>query len=368
MGWLYQRTLRDGRKSTIWWCKYYVDGRPIRESTGTTDPRKAGKVLDQREARVTVGLPVMPRAEKIRVAELFEDLRHEYRVNGRRSADRLEFSLGHLVPVFGLRAAHSLTAADVNAYIAGRLKAGASPATVNREQAALRRAFRLGLAHEKIHRAPPIRALLEHNVRTGFFERAGFEAVRRHLPEALRGVVTFAYVTGWRVPSEILLLQWRQIDLLAGTVRLEPGTTKNAEGRMFVMTPELRATLEAQRAETDAAQRKGGAIIPWVFHRGGRPIRDFRGAWKTACKAAGLPGRIPHDFRRTAVRNLERAGVARSVAMRMVGHKTEAVYRRYAIVSEGDLHEAAQKLAALGAGTSWGTSWGVAQETRPASS
>jgi ABC transporter substrate binding protein len=74
---------------------------------------------------------------------------------------------------------------------------------------------------------------------------------------------------------------------------------------------------------------------------------DFRRAWKAATTYLGLAGRILHDFRRTAVRNLERAGVSRSVAMKMTGHKTEAVYRRYAIVSEADLHEAARKLAAI---------------------
>ncbi|MBI3028908.1 MAG: tyrosine-type recombinase/integrase [Candidatus Rokubacteria bacterium] len=72
---------------------------------------------------------------------------------------------------------------------------------------------------------------------------------------------------------------------------------------------------------------------------------SFRRAWKSACKKAGVPGRIPHDFRRTAVRNLERAGVPRSVAMRMVGHKTEAMYRRYAIVDETMLREGAEKYA-----------------------
>ena len=73
-------------------------------------------------------------------------------------------------------------------------------------------------------------------------------------------------------------------------------------------------------------------------------MKSFWKAWKTACKAAGAPGRIPHDFRRTAVRNLERAGVPRSVAMKMVGHKTEAIYRRYAIVSDSDLALAAQQI------------------------
>jgi integrase len=93
-------------------------------------------------------------------------------------------------------------------------------------------------------------------------------------------------------------------------------------------------------------QRERGMVVPLVFHRNGKRIRDFRGAWRKACEAAGVPGHIPHDFRRTAVRNLERAGVPRSVAMAMTGHKTEAVYRRYAIVAEADLKEAAKRLDA----------------------
>jgi Phage integrase family len=114
------------------------------------------------------------------------------------------------------------------------------------------------------------------------------------------------------------------------------------------MTPELRATLEAQRAVVEAKQKKTGSVIPWVFHRTkrGRQLKGFRKAWCQACLDAGVPGRILHDFRRTAVRNLERAGVPRSVATKMVGHKTESVYRRYAIVDESMLREAAVKLAA----------------------
>jgi integrase len=85
-------------------------------------------------------------------------------------------------------------------------------------------------------------------------------------------------------------------------------------------------------------------IVRWVFHRNGKPIRTFKGAWKTACVNTGLPGRIPHDFRRTAVRNLVRAGVPERVAMMMTGHKTRSVFERYNIVSEADLQDAARKL------------------------
>jgi len=212
--------------------------------------------------------------------------------------------------------------------------------------------YSLAIKGERLQRRPPIEMLRENNVRKGFFEREQFEAVRRQLPEEVRGIVTFAYITGWRMDSEVLPLEWRQVDFKAGTVRLEVGTTKSGEGRLFVMTPELRATLEAQKALTETLQRRRGPIIPWVFHRNGKPIKSFRKSWETACEAAGCPGRIPHDFRRTAVRNLERAGVSRSAAMRMVGHKTEAIYRRYAIVAESDVREAAEKLARLEAGQS----------------
>lgn len=144
-------------------------------------------------------------------------------------------------------------------------------------------------------------------------------------------------------------LTWAGVDFSAGVVRLEPGTTKNDEGREFpfAVYPQLAGLLRAQRERTSSVERTSGRIIPWVFHRNGKPIHSYRGAWKAACDAAGLHGRLVHDLRRTAVRNLERAGVSRSVAMKLTGHKTEAVYRRYAVVSAADLSEGVAKLAAL---------------------
>jgi len=146
---------------------------------------------------------------------------------------------------------------------------------------------------------------------------------------------------------EVLPLQWRQVDFQAGTVRLEVGSTKNREGRLFTMTAELRERLMSQRAKTDALQKERGTIIPLVFHRHGLPIKNFRVTWQRACTKAGVPGKIMHDFRRTAIRNLVRAVIPEKVAMQMSGHKTRAVFERYNIVSEGDLKEAAEKLDGL---------------------
>ena len=185
------------------------------------------------------------------------------------------------------------------------------------------------------------------NARKGFFEREQYLAVRAYLAAPLQPLVDVAYLTGWRIKSELLPLTWGQIDFQDGWLRLEMNTTKSGEGRMFPLIPELRAVMEAQKALTDTLQKSTGSIIKSVFHRQGKPIVSFMRAWRAAVKKAGVPGRIPHDFRRTAVRNLERAGVSRSAAMKMVGHKTESIYRRYAVTSEGDLKHAGAQLAAL---------------------
>ena len=108
-------------------------------------------------------------------------------------------------------------------------------------------------------------------------------------------------------------------------------------------SPHHQASIVASSRQRERAQ---GRIITHVFHRYGRPIKSLRRAWLTACRKVGRPGLLPHDLRRSAVRNLERAGISRSVAMKLTGHKTEAVYRRYAIVAEKDLREAGAKLAA----------------------
>lgn len=272
---------------------------------------------------------------------------NDYKANARRSLNRAEDALSHLRSFFGFDRATDITSDRVTAYVAFRQDEKAANATINTELAALGRMFALGMRAGKIANKPHIAKLQLNNARKGFFESEQFFAVLKHLPDEIKPVAVTGYVTGWRVHDEILTRQKHHLDLKAGWLRLEPGETKNNEGRMFPLTPMLREALERQVQKTEASQRAKGVIIPWLFHRNGKPIRTFRRSWLTACKAAGVPGKIPHDFRRTACRNLERAGVDRASAMKMIGHKTAAIYRRYAIADEGMLKEATEKLSLL---------------------
>ena len=359
-GYIYQ----DG---LTWWIQYYANGRRHRENAHTTKERAAGKLLRKRIAAAEAGQHVEPEARRVTFDDLKAGLVNRYKLDGRRSLDRAERALKVLGETFGGVPALNISGASVSAYATARKEAKAAPASIHYEISILKRAFNLAVRGGLLPAKVEVDNVKVSNARQGFFERADFEAFRAALPAEIRPVVTFAYLTGWRIRSEILPLTWDRVDFKAGIVRLEPGTTKNDEGRQFPITalPELEAALRAQLEATRAAEKRTGHIIPLVFHREGEPIRSFRWAWAAAIDRAAhagegtvrkvvrpqLLGRIPHDFRRTAVRNLERAGVPRSVAMKLVGHKTESIYLRYAIVAEQDLRDGVAKLAALdGAG------------------
>jgi len=180
------------------------------------------------------------------------------------------------------------------------------------------------------------------NVRQGFVEPEQFEKLHTHLaPQVYADIAQFAFVTGWRIPSEVLTLRWSQVDLNRHLIRVDPGTTKGGESRTFPITAQLDVVLKRRKK----ARVEDSDL---VFHEGGQPIsrRVFHKAWAAAREAAKLASLIPQDLRRSAVRQLERARVPRQVAMRLVGHRTESIYRRYAIVSETDVREAGASLDA----------------------
>ncbi len=335
------------RRGKNWWVQYSFRGQLYRESSGSEKDTAAAALLKRRLGEMGRGRFVGPNVERTTFEDLAKMLVDDYKVNERKSLDRAERSTEHLRGTFGSSRAVDITADRVTAYICSRLET-ARPATVRLELAALKRMFTLAARAEKVSHRPYFPTIEVRNTRSGFFEEADLRAVLSHLPLDLRVLIEFVYLTGWRI-GEAKGLIWRQVDFKGGVVRLEPGSTKNDEGRTFPFEalPPLEVLLCAQRARTRSIERERGQLIQWVFHRGGRPIRDFYMAWRLACKRAGVPGRLIHDLRRTAVRNFERAGVSRSVAMKLSGHKTESVYRRYAIVSEADLAEGVRKVAAM---------------------
>ena len=337
------------KRGKFYWFRYYRNGRRHEESSRSTRKAEAERLLALREGDVAKGIPVSAKIGQLRFEEATADLLNDYRVNGKRCED-VEYRLRlHLEPFFGGRRMASITTADVRNYVRQRQEQNAAAATINRELAALKRMFSLAFQAAKLLHRPYVPMLRENNTRTGFFERHEFEAVLEKLPEHLRPIVTFAYLTGWRIRSEVLSLQWRQVDRRAGVIRLDPGTTKNHEGRVlpYRAIPELNSLIEEQWAAKGKLEARRRKIVTSIFHRDGRPIRDFHKIWQRAATDAGYPSRIPHDFRRTAVRNLVRAGVSEHTAMKITGHKTRSVFDRYDIVSESDLAGALGRLGAF---------------------
>jgi integrase len=236
-------------------------------------------------------------------------------------------------------------------YIIERQEQGAKNATINRELACLKRMFNLGIraTPSKVVRLPTFPKLAERNIRKGFVEDQEYErlsAASSRIGLWLRALFELGYAFGWRV-SELLNLRVNQVDLLNRTISLNPGETKNDDGRVVIMTDTVHQFL------TLCTLGKNPEGV--VFTRNNRRrVRDFRGAWESICKGAGVSERLFHDLRRTAVRNMVRAGIPERVAMQISGHKSRAIFDRYHIVSESDLRQAAvamdehrRKIAAL---------------------
>lgn len=346
MGTLYRAAGR-----TIWSMKYYKDGKAVYESSGTSVKDEARDQLKIREGAIANGEQIAGRAgRQMTFDTAFKAVEDDYLMERRRSIDDLKRRVKlHLLPRFRGKRLRDIDEGDVRDYMAARIKAGAKPATVNREAAIIKRAFRLTASKTKL-RPPSISMLEERNIRTGFFEREQFDALCKYLPAPWPAVMAFAFFTGWRIRSEVLTLTWANVDENTETVTLAAGTTKNGEGRTFPYGghPELRDVIIAQKARQKALQARG-VMKPWVFadDSGDRLPAFYSELWRAACKAAGCPGRIPHDFRRTAVRNLIRAGVPETTAMTLTGHMTREVFKRYDIVNEADLRSAVTMLAQM---------------------
>jgi len=317
----------ERKQSAVWWVRYYHRGKKYRESSESTSHADAVKLLKKRLGAMGAGKPAGPDVERTSFEDLKNILIDEYKANGRRSLARIEDALNHLEGFFAGYKAVDITTDVVTAYKVHRQEQKAANATINRECAGLKRAFRLASDAHKVAAVPKISMLDENNEREGFIEQAQFAALREVLPNDLKDPVTFLWLTGWRV-GEMRTLQWR--DIYSDAIRLRGENSKNKRQRELQLVGEL--------AEVIARARAARRIeCPFVFHRDGKPIGLFRKSWSTACKKAQLGGLLVHDLRRSVIRNLIRAGVSQNVAMEISGHKTANVFKRYDITSKKDV-------------------------------
>jgi integrase len=377
------------KNSAVLWCAYYLRGKEYRESTGHSDPKKAEKFLkarlrevgaDQLGVRPFVG----PAAERVKIScdlDAGQELRakcdclccaleRDLKFRGKESQQNTS-NLNRVRRDFGGLRAIALTADDVDKYIEQRLAEGSAPASINRTTQLLGQAFHFAIQRKRLTSAPAIRHLSEAgNVRQGFFSESEFRAVVDNLPDYMKDFVRFAYFTGMR-RGEITSLRWEDVD--GDVIRLRAENAKNGEARAVPLEGELAELIERCREARHVKREVRPLMLAdRIFHRDGEPVGDFRKAWATACCMAGAGrlvcptcegpvdperkcaqcsrtwareelkyvGRIFHDFRRTAVRDMVRAGVPETVAMTISGHKTRSMLDRYNVTNDRDQREA----------------------------
>lgn len=338
----------------IWHVQIYVDGRQIKRSSRSSDYQVAVKLRDKllgQRARGELG----GRNAKITISAVLD---HFLKVLPTRvGAETLKIQTlvieASLRKFFAEKRAEKITTNDLLAYRKYRAKQKTkkgtfmTASTVNRELSLLRNAMRTAAFS-----TPPMIPLAciprfpitneDECARQGFITDAELDLLVVEVPSYLIPLTVVGYQTGIRL-GELTQIEWPQIDFDARLIRLRAGRTKGGKPRTCPFLGNMEEVLLKAKQDRDTQW----PYCPWVFHRLGQPILDFRGAWYSACQRAGLADLEFHDLRRSGVRNLSRAGVPESVIMRITGHKTRAMFDRYNITSEADLADAAERLAAF---------------------
>ena len=321
-------------RGNIWWVQVYIDGKPVIQSSKSTKKSDAVNLRNQLLAKKERGELHGAKSEKVLIGELLDDvLKSDIKESTRYVWQKVVEK--NIRPFFGHLRAKRLSTDHMDEYRQKRKAEGRSDSTVNRELSILRTAF-----HNARKRTPPkviavpyFPMVKETSVRKGFLTDQQYAGVRDALPEELKPVFIVGYVTGIR-KGELLRVTWPQVDFESRLITLEYGETKNQEPRSVPITKgDMFDTLSAEKKKHDELWPQS----PWVFSRRGEMIKDFRWAWDEACNRAGVPGLQFHDLRRTAVRNMRRAGVPQVMRMKISGHKTDSMERRYNITDAEDL-------------------------------
>lgn len=329
-----------------------MNGARKRERIGP-NKRLAETVYQKRKVEIAEGKYL----DKQRpVTTSFDDLARAYLAYARenkRSWERDIRSVKPLAEVFGGKKLTGITPAAIERYKTWRLASISrqgrhpKPATLNRELACLKHMFnvaRKGLIDLRggLPRENPVSSvkfLDEQNIRDRVLTPDEFQRILAASPDYLKPILICAYYTGMR-RGEILGLTWDRVDLKAGFIRLKEMDTKTGEGRSIPIGSELREAFEHLPMALDAH----GQRVPSVFTRHGQPLKSVREVFARVCEKTGITGFVFHDLRHTAVTNLRRAGVDALTAMKITGHKTMAVFKRYNTIDETDLQTASQRV------------------------
>lgn len=315
----------------------YVNGNPHRESSGSAKYEDAKQLRDKLLGQKHRGEISGGRLDRVTVGELLDDFLEYAKSNVRASTEYIyrKVTENSLRPFFGTLRVQKVTTDTLREYRRLRVSEGRSESTANRELALLRIAYRNGQKDTppKVLMVPHFPMVKEENVRTGFLRDEQYAALLKELPAELQPLFVVGYETGIRL-GELRAVRWEQVDMAEGFITLEMGETKNGEGRVV---PVLAGDMKTLLTEAKKQRDENWPTSPWVFNREGEPIKDLRWAWAKACERAGVPDLKFHDLRRTAVRNMRRAGVPQVVRMKISGHKTDSMERRYSIVDGDDI-------------------------------
>lgn len=336
------------KRGNIWWIAY-GKGCARRESAETTREEEAKALLILREGDAIRGIPTPdPRLKRITVSDILESFIAHQQMIGAKSIEHVKryYIENELIPVFGRVEVRALTTEMVQSYILKQQEAGYSNSSINKVLACLNRALVLAERNRRIQQKPYIPLLKPSAPREGFYTDEKWQRLKAAMQHPARvhawPVLETARLTGCRI-SELIGdhgLEWRNVNLKEGWIRLEGGTTKNGDGRTIPILPALHPVLSALWDERLQQQ----SITPWVFTLRGKPIASIRSAFESARAEAGLPERKIHDTRRTFRRYLALAGVPDKVGQAILGHKDLRTYQAYFPVVDADKAEAANEL------------------------
>ncbi len=315
-----------------------ITGRVIRKSTETSNKVLARQV-EKGLLEALIQRRWSPEAGRLTFKEMARDIEADYILNKRKSAGTLKTYLKSLDQFFGGMKAEQITEAAIKDYKLKKLEKGLSNDGINGQLIILRRMLNLAKENKKLHTVPKV-TLLKGKVRLGYFTHEEFLALRGCLPDYLKVLVTLAYHTGMR-KSEMLGLQWNQVDLVNGKISLTAEQTKNETPRVIYLRGELLEAMSKQRNWILTHFPN----CPFVFTYDGERLYYIKRQWKNALRQAGLEDKRLHDFRRTALTNFTRAGISQIVAQKISGHKTDSCFKRYNIITESDIEKAAEIMA-----------------------